>query len=232
MRVIGGDVYYDLAVLEFLDRPGAELRVMKFRMRPVRLGESVYAIGNPLGAFPYTVTQGIVSGKNRMLEGTNQNFGYLQTTAAILPGNSGGPLVDQKGKVVGVNTRGSIQMRLSFAIKAPRVLKVVDDLLANDGRVKRAYWWVQIVQEYEKACDEKTGGQCGPRRPVGAPMLAAVLSGTPAGEAPAGAAGAVIRKVRGVPVRTIDDAWGALAEVRTGQPVTRWNWPRETPHRR
>lgn len=218
VRVVGGDVYYDLAVLEFLDKPGPEFRIMTFRNGSVRLGESVYAIGNPLGAFPYTVTQGIVSGKNRVLQGANQSFGYLQTTAAILPGNSGGPLVDEKGRVIGVNTRGSIQTRLFFAIETSRVLQVVDDLLSNGGRVKRAYLGVQVVQAYERVCDQKTD-QCVAGRPTGAPTLVTVVPGSPAAQALGGASGAVIQKVRGERVATIDEVRGALERVRPGEPV-------------
>ena len=66
MRIAGADSLYDLALLEFVEpQPGKELRAVEFRPDEPRIGEMAYAIGNPLGNYPYTVTNGIVSGKNR-----------------------------------------------------------------------------------------------------------------------------------------------------------------------
>ncbi len=83
----------------------------------VRVGEAVVAIGHPLG-LDYTVTNGIISAKRGALE--------LQTTAAISPGNSGGPLIDQDGRILGVNTKTvdpSEAQSLGFAVRADLVFE-------------------------------------------------------------------------------------------------------------
>jgi putative serine protease PepD len=90
----------------------------------IQVGESVLAIGSPLGTFTGSVTEGIISATNRTItvnDNSSRNgktlSGLLQTDAAINPGNSGGPLVDAAGKVVGVATAGSTQANgLNFAI--------------------------------------------------------------------------------------------------------------------
>jgi S1-C subfamily serine protease len=90
----------------------------------VQVGETVVAIGSPLGTFTGSVTEGIISATNRTItvgDSTSRTgttlSGLLQTDAAINPGNSGGPLVDTAGKVIGVSTAGSTQANgLNFAI--------------------------------------------------------------------------------------------------------------------
>jgi len=105
VRVLGGDNFYDLAVLEFVGTPGAEVDFVDFTKTEPRVGDKVYAIGNPLGTYPYTVTDGIISAKNRARGGLTGKFGFLQHTATLIWGNSGGPLVNEKGEVVGVNSQ-------------------------------------------------------------------------------------------------------------------------------
>ena len=61
VKVLGGDSFYDIAVLEFLTQPGDDIRAMEFKKAEARLGEPVFAIGNPLGEYPYSVSDGIVS---------------------------------------------------------------------------------------------------------------------------------------------------------------------------
>ncbi len=102
----------------------------------LKLGTSVFAIGNALGEYSNSVSRGIISGLNRTIEasgsfGVEHLEGMLQTDAAINPGNSGGPLVDFQGKVVGVNVatvRGS--ENISFAIPVDMVKEIVDKFLS------------------------------------------------------------------------------------------------------
>jgi S1-C subfamily serine protease len=159
MRLKGGDSFFDIAVLEFVDEPGDEITTVKFKKDEPRIGENVYAIGNPLGTYPYTVTDGIISAKNRMREGNTGKFGYLQSTATIIWGNSGGPLIDQNGDVAGVNTKIAfaaapsgeqvLQSQLNFALEAKIAERLVNDIIKNDGYVNRSYLGIEVSQRYK-----------------------------------------------------------------------------------
>jgi S1-C subfamily serine protease len=115
----------------------------------VIVGELAVAIGNPLG-FENTVTAGIISGLGRAIPGAAQEapalIDLIQTDAAISPGNSGGALVDARGRVVGINvayippTVGAES--LGFAIPAPTVRDIVTELLEN-GEVRHAFFGIQ-----------------------------------------------------------------------------------------
>jgi S1-C subfamily serine protease len=156
LKVFGGDSFYDVALLEFEepDKPGPELIPLSFRPDDPRVGDTVYALGNPLGQYPYSATQGIVGGKNRLLSGLTGRIGYLQHSAGIIWGNSGGPLVDSAGRVAGVNTRIEIEERgqafliaqLNFALQASVAQRVIDGLIQNKGRLSRAYLGLELTQ--------------------------------------------------------------------------------------
>ena len=105
----------------------------------IRVGESVYAIGNPIGyEFRRTVTSGIISAKNRTIkldEGEEQAYmtDLIQTDATINPGNSGGPLIYPNGEVIGVNTvKISSAEGIGFAVPINVVKKVIDSFNQND----------------------------------------------------------------------------------------------------
>ncbi|MGE5360791.1 MAG: S1C family serine protease, partial [Bacteroidales bacterium] len=104
------------------------------------------ALGNPCGRYPETVTLGIVSGVARTVyqEIGRPIYGSLQTDCAISPGNSGGPLIDVEGQVVGVNVRKDQQAdNVGFSIPADTVREVVTQLMAT-GEVKRASLGVSV----------------------------------------------------------------------------------------
>ena len=111
----------------------------------MEIGDWVLAIGNPFG-IGMTSTQGIISGKNRMA-GLNQRENYLQTDAAVNPGNSGGPLVNLQGKVIGINTAIRSESGgydgVSFAIPS-RMVRWVSQSLIDNGTVERSFLGVQL----------------------------------------------------------------------------------------
>ncbi|MGH7225886.1 MAG: Do family serine endopeptidase, partial [Gemmataceae bacterium] len=152
-KIVGIDKKTDLAVLKV--KPPHPLTAVKFGdSDKLRLGEWVIAIGNPF-SLGGTVTAGIVSAKNRDIS-TNPYDSYIQTDAAINRGNSGGPLFNLDGDVIGVNTLiispsgGSIG--LGFAIPSNTVASIVDQL-RKYGEVRRGWLGVRIQTVTDEIAD-------------------------------------------------------------------------------
>lgn len=140
-RWVGDDPDTDLAVLRVDNPPGAApAHAALGRSAGLRRGQVAIAIGNPLG-FEHTVTAGIVSALGRSMRASNGRLipDVIQTDAALNPGNSGGPLLDSRGEVIGVNTaiiRGA--QAICFAVAIDIAAWVLPQLLQH-GRVRRAH---------------------------------------------------------------------------------------------
>ncbi len=134
--LIGEDPHTDTALL----RVAAAMPALELgRSATLRVGQLVVAIGNPFG-FDCTVTAGVVSALGRSLRAVSGRLieNVIQTDAALNPGNSGGPLVDSRGRVVGMNTAIiAVAQGICFAIGIDTVQQVVVELLRH-GRVRRA----------------------------------------------------------------------------------------------
>jgi serine protease Do len=144
-KVLGSDPATDVAVIK-LDKPPRDLQAVTLGdSDKVRVGDYVLAIGNPLG-LGQTVTMGIVSAKNRMIgerlgEIDPRYEDFIQTDAAINQGNSGGPLFNFRGEVVGINSaiiNPGIAMNVGFAIPINLARQIADQIRAS-GRVARGY---------------------------------------------------------------------------------------------
>lgn len=143
--IIGTDERTDVALLKIND-PAALPFVSFGNSDAARVGEEVMAVGNPFG-FGGTVTTGIISGKGRTIGSGGPYVDYIQTDASINRGNSGGPLFNVRGEVIGVNTAiysptgGSVGV--GFAVPSNVVSRIVADL-RDDGRVDRGWLGVRI----------------------------------------------------------------------------------------
>jgi S1-C subfamily serine protease len=137
-RVVAEDASTDLAVLR---AQTSHLPAVSLLTKPgPRVGQLVVAIGNPFG-FEATVSAGVISAHGRTLRAADGRLieGVVQHTAPLNPGNSGGPLVDARGRVVGINTAIiAAAQGIGFAVPASTAEWVISEVLTN-GRVRRAY---------------------------------------------------------------------------------------------
>jgi len=212
-EIVGDDPDSDLAVLKVA---AGDLAWSRFGdSSAVRVGQIAIAIGSPYG-FQHTVTAGIVSALGRSMRSRTGRMldNILQTDASLNPGNSGGPLVDARGAVIGVNTAVILPAQgICFAIAASTAERVAI-LLIREGRVRRAYLGI--------------GGEtlALPRRIVrhfGLARDSGVRIETVEGGSPAAAGdlhrGDVVVAVDGAPVASVDDLQRLLVGDAIGRAV-------------
>ena len=215
-RVLGIDRATDIAVLK-IDATGLPAVVLGDPSQ-VRVGDYVLAIGAPFG-FEQSATQGIVSAKGRALPGDSR-VPFIQTDAAVNPGNSGGPLFDGAGRVIGINSQiysssGGFQ-GLAFAIPIDVAMRIKDQIVAT-GRADHARLGV-VVQDLDQALAESFGLP----RPDGA-----VISALQPGGAAAAAGlrpGDVVMRVAGQPVNTAAELSQRIGAARPGETLALQVW--------
>ncbi len=211
-KLLGGDEKTDLAVLQVKsDKP---LPYVQFEdASKVKVGQPVMAVGNPFG-LGGTVTTGIVSARGRDIQ-SGPFDDYIQTDAAINRGNSGGPLFDMDGKVVGINTAifsptgGSIG--LGFAIPSSTAQPVVKQLKSH-GRVERGLLGVQIQPVTDDIANSLSlGSTTGALVAQVEPNSSAAKAGVQSGD--------IIKTVDGKDIGTIRDLTRTIAAVEPGTTV-------------
>jgi serine protease Do len=211
-EIVGRDTKTDLALVRV--RPDTPLKAVKFGdSDKLRLGEWVIAIGNPF-SLGGTVTAGIVSARNRDINsGPYDN--YIQTDAAINRGNSGGPLFNLNGEVIGVNTAiispsgGSIG--IGFAVPSKTVVGVIDQL-RQYKEVRRGWLGVRIQQVTDEIADSLNV------KPTRGALIAGIDDKGPA--KPAGIEpGDVIVKFDGKDIKEMRDLPKIVAETPVGKDV-------------
>ena len=157
-KLVGGEQDNDVAILK-IDATGLQAVTLGDSDQLV-VGETVYAIGNPLGELTYSLTDGIISALDRLIttSSTNQNgqtetttLNVLQTNCAINPGNSGGPLFDSYGNVVGIvsakytqSSSGVSAEGLGFAIPINDVKDILSDLIEHGYVTGKPYMGIQV----------------------------------------------------------------------------------------
>ena len=164
-KLVGGEKDNDVAVLK-IEADGL-IPVTLGDSSKLVVGESVYAIGNPLGELTYSLTDGLVSALDRLITttGTDSNgrqtsttLNVLQTNCAINPGNSGGPLFDSYGSVIGITTAKYTQSSsgvaaegLGFALPINDVKDILSDLIAHGYVTGKPYLGVQVTNVSSEA---------------------------------------------------------------------------------
>jgi len=220
-KVLGSDPTTDIAVLR-IDAKGLPT-VRLGDPQQLQVGDPVMAIGSPFG-FEQTATQGIVSAKGRSLPG-DAAVPFIQTDAAVNPGNSGGPLFDGTGAVVGINSQiysqsGGYQ-GLSFAIPINVALKVKDQIVAT-GKAQHARLGVTI-QDLNQTLAQSFGLE----RPDGA-LIANVAPGSAA--AAAGLkSGDVVTEVNGEPIVRSGSLSSRIGLATPGESVKLKVWRDKSP---
>jgi serine protease Do len=183
----------DIAFLKIKDKKGKDLPAAKIGdSSKVQVGDRVVAIGNALGQFQNTVTSGIISGFGRSVEagdasgdgGTETLQNLFQTDASINSGNSGGPLLNINGEVIGINTAvaGGNAQNIGFALPINDVQGLIKSVLAN-GKLLRPYLGVRYVSltddiAYQLNLSTKRGAYIVPGR-----NSSSIIKGSPADKA-------------------------------------------------
>jgi len=161
-QIIGVDQRNDIAVLEVDAPAGVLVPVTLGTSAGLQVGQRAVAIGNPFGQFGRTLTTGVISAVDRTLEGPDKRAitGIIQTDAAINRGNSGGPLLDSSGRVIGVNTAifspSGASAGVGFAVPIDTVRRVLPDLLAL-GRYRHPWLGIRYAYSLTPSLAQLTG---------------------------------------------------------------------------
>lgn len=215
-RVVGDDPATDIAVVKI---DGDNLATVSFGASDrLQVGQVAIAIGNPFG-FQYSVTAGVVSALGRTLRSQNGRLidDVIQTDAALNPGNSGGPLVDSHGNVIGVNTAVILPAQgLCFAV-ASNLAKFVVGKLILEGRVRRGFIGISaqavpLPPKWLNTLQLETKGGV---------LIQGTEQDSPAAHAGL-RAGDVIVQFEGKPLDSIDALHKALDEQTIGRALNLW----------
>ena len=229
-KLVGADPSSDVALLDVEEDD--ELTSLELGdSGAVSVGDPVVAIGNPFG-LDRTVTSGIVSAKARQITAPNgfSISDVIQTDAAVNPGNSGGPLLDSAGRVIGINSQiasnSGSNDGVAFAVPIETARDVVDQLL-EDGSVERAYLGItggDITPEAVDALDLPVeAGAIVDQVYAGGPAADAGLRGSD-GESGSGAqafptGGDVITELNGEPIEGMEDVISAVNDDKPGDEI-------------
>ena len=220
-ELVGDDPFTDIAVLK-LQNPGTVFAMRRASGAVPRQGQRTFAFGSPFG-FKFSMSEGIISGLGRD-PANARDFGgftnYIQTDAAVNPGNSGGPLVDVYGRLIGMNvaiatardsqgTNEGDSAGISFAIPLEPIESVVTQIIER-GRVERGYLGIQFARlPVERVETDDEVYSAGVR-------VSAVVEGGPSDEAGL-RSGDVIVSIEGQPITTYNVLSSIVGIARPGE---------------
>jgi serine protease Do len=213
-KLVGTDVQTDVAVLQ-IDSAGLTAAELGNSDEGCEVGDWVLAVGNPFGLLEQTVTAGIVSAKGRKGIGLSNYEDFLQTDAAINMGNSGGPLVNLDGQVIGMNSAiysktGGYQ-GIGFAIPINQARKIADQLIHNPNHAVVRGWFGVTLKELAQADATRLNLEYG-----------AVVDGVyMKGPAHVGGLlpGDILLRIENRPIRSSGDIPALVAEMKPGAKV-------------
>jgi len=233
--LVGTDIYTDIAVVR-VSRGDGLFPVMRSETRLPRIGERIFAFGSPFG-FKFSMSEGIVSGLGRSTPGSSIPGGYtnyIQTDAAVNPGNSGGPLVNTDGHVVGMNVAiataqsigaspedsGGDSAGISFAIPLGTIEPIVGQLI-EFGEVSRGYLGIRFGRGTQSGGVERVRFEDGASR-TGVRVTDIVETG------PSDRAGMqiddIIVAVEGSPILTAESLVSLISSGRPGDSIALDVW--------
>ena len=210
-KVIGRDPLSDIAVLQIESKENF-IPVNFGDSDKARIGDWVIAIGNPFG-LGGTVTSGIISARNRSI-GLSRYEDYIQTDASINSGNSGGPLFDMKGDVIGINTAilgRSGNVGIGFSIPSNSAKPIIDQLI-EFGETKRGWLGVRIQEVTKEIAEIEELDE-----PRGA-LVASVAENSPSEKAGV-KAGDIILEFNGTRIREVNELPIIVAKTEVGKKV-------------
>ncbi|MBL4809184.1 MAG: trypsin-like peptidase domain-containing protein [Phycisphaerales bacterium] len=229
-RVVGSDIYTDIAVVQ-VDASQTTYPSLRASQRLPRVGERIFAFGSPFG-FKFSMSEGIVSGLGRQAQGARILGGYtnyIQTDAAVNPGNSGGPLVNTDGHVIGMNVAiataantvgsnpedsGGDSAGISFAIPLGTIEPIVSQIIEH-GSVSRGYLGISY--------NPSRTGRIGVKTSSGETVYGIQITGIEPG-GPSEDAGIlptdIILQVQGSPATNAEALSSLISSQRAGEPVT------------
>jgi len=227
-KVIFQDPYNDLALIQI--QPKKPIPVLHLGdSDSLQVGQKVLAIGNPFG-LDGTLTVGVVSSLGRPIQGENgqEIDGMIQTDAAVNPGNSGGPLLDSAGNVIGINTAiigpSGGNVGIAFALPINRAKAMLDDLQTGRQRPKLGVTVVYVAGDYADALELPTqGGLLVQEVTQGSPAARAGIHGgrqaVQIGNQQLVVGGDLIMAIDGKPVEHPDAISRSLARKRAGDTI-------------
>lgn len=227
--VTGSDIYTDIAVIR-VEPSSTTFPAMRASDRLPRVGERIFAFGSPFG-FKFSMSEGIVSGLGRQAQGARIIGGYtnyIQTDAAVNPGNSGGPLVNTDGHVIGMNVAiataastvgsnpedsGGDSAGISFAIPLGTIEPIVLQLIEH-GSVSRGYLGIR----YDSSRNGRVGVETSDGRTAYGVRISSVEADGPSdkgGVLPSD----VVMSVQGSPVTNAEALTSLISSQRAGEPI-------------
>ena len=209
--VVGASAEHDLAVLKLQNTADAPPPVTIGTSADLQVGQKVFAIGNPFG-LDHSLTSGIISALGRSIDSGEEGSmsGLIQTDTAIHPGNSGGPLLDSAGRVIGVNVAiyspSGASAGIGFAIPVDVVNRVVPRLV-KDGRYTRPVLGITLDDSVSRAINQKldTQGVLVLEVAPGTPAAVAGIRGTQVDARGELLLGDIIQAIDGKPVTSADE---------------------------